>query len=127
MNKLSLILGGVFCAFAVMLGAFAAHGLKASLAPQMLAAFQTGVDYQFIHGLALIVFGTLGFNGFKLKWASIFAVLGVVLFSGSLYLLALTSNKFLGPITPVGGISFIVSWVLFTVAVITHKPTQINK
>jgi uncharacterized membrane protein YgdD (TMEM256/DUF423 family) len=69
----------------------------------------------------------LGFNGFKLKWASIFAVLGVVLFSGSLYLLALTSNKFLGPITPVGGISFIVSWVLFTVAVITHKPTQINK
>ena len=104
MNKLSLRFGGVFCGLAVMLGAFAAHALKGLLSTSMLAAFETGVDYQFIHGLALIVFGLLGLNGFDLKWASIFAILGVVLFSGSLYLLAITSNKFFGPITPLGGI-----------------------
>ena len=97
MNKLILATGGTLCGLAVMLGAFAAHGLKSHISPSMIAVFHTGVDYQFMHGIALIVFGILSHLGYKLKWASIFAMLGVVFFSGSLYLLATTSNKIFGP------------------------------
>lgn len=126
MNRFSLAAGGISCALAVMLGAFAAHGLKSIISPAMIAVFQTGVDYQFIHGLALILFGLLGNSGYKLKWASIFAIVGIVFFSGSLYLLATTGIKIFGPITPLGGVCFIVSWLLFTVSVIKHKPAQVK-
>ena len=126
MNRFSLAAGGIFCSLAVMLGAFAAHGLKSIISPAMIAVFQTGVDYQFIHALALILFGLLGNSGYKLKWASIFAIVGIVFFSGSLYLLATTGIKIFGPITPLGGVCFIVSWLLFTVSVIKHKPAQVK-
>ena len=125
MNKLSLMLGGAFCALAVMLGAFAAHGLKKVITPEMVAVFQTGTDYQFIHGLALIAFGILGHLGYQLKWASIFAALGIVFFSGSLYLLA-TGIKIVGLITPLGGVCFIVSWLIFTFKVSKYKPSQVK-
>ena len=126
MNKFSLITGGALCGTGVMLGAFAAHGLKAMISPEMVAVFQTGVNYQFIHGLALVLFGILGLMGFNLKWPTIFATVGVVFFSGSLYLLATTGIKLFGPITPLGGLCFIVSWLVFIVQVIKHKPAQVN-
>ncbi|MPS32157.1 MULTISPECIES: DUF423 domain-containing protein [unclassified Salinivibrio] len=98
---------------AVGLGAFAAHGLKAVLSDYQLAIFKTGVDYQMWHSLAL-----LGICGVASQVSSrCFAIvawawlIGVVAFSGSLYLLALTSWYWLGPITPMGGVSFLIGWV----------------
>lgn len=115
MNRICLILGALFCALSVILGAFAAHGLKNLLAPSMLAVFKTGVEYQFYHGLALILFGLAGLFGIKVKWPAIFAILGTVFFSGSLYLLSTTQIAIFGPITPIGGVCFIICWVLFAI------------
>jgi uncharacterized membrane protein YgdD (TMEM256/DUF423 family) len=104
----------------VALGAFAAHGLKAHLAPDMLAVFETGVRYQMYHGFAL----------FAAAWAAarwprkIFGaagalfVIGIVLFSGSLYLLALTGTRWLGAIAPFGGLAFLTGWLCLIVGAI---------
>lgn len=117
--KLILITSGVFGGLAVLLGAFGAHGLKKMVSPEMIAVFKTGVDYQFYHtfaialvGLSLITQGTD--PGKWLVWAFVAFVVGIVLFSGSLYMLALTQIKFFGPITPLGGLFFIMGWVFFT-------------
>jgi len=107
-----------FAAFSAMtsviLGAFAAHGLKGKLSESALAAFQTGVQYQMIHALALLYIGLLmrqQMNNLLLYVAGAM-VLGTLLFSGSLYGLALTSARWLGPITPLGGMCFIIGWFL---------------
>lgn len=113
MIKAMLIAGGLFCGTAVMLGAFAAHGLKKMITPQMLAVFETGVQYQFYHGIALMIFALVAMRGVTLKWTGLFAMMGVLLFSGSLYLLALTSIKWVGFITPIGGLCMVTCWVLF--------------
>ncbi len=113
MIKLYLILAGIFSGTAVMLGAFAAHGLKSKLSDIALNTFQTGVQYQMYHALALMLFSLLAKSGIPLNWASGFIVSGIILFSGSLYLLALTGIKFFGPITPLGGMCFIFGWCLF--------------
>ena len=115
-NTLSFAsISGLLC---VVFGAFGAHGLKPLLTAQMLATFETGVRYQFYHSLALILIVVLyQFNkNNKLVTASWFFITGIVLFSGSLYLLALTSINentwhWLGPITPFGGVCFIIGWV----------------
>ncbi len=118
MTKIILITSGVFGGLSVLLGAFAAHGLKKIISPEMIAVFKTGVDYQFYHtfaialvGLSLFVQG--GEPGKWLVWAFVTFGLGIVLFSGSLYLLALTQLKFLGPITPLGGLCFLLGWLCF--------------
>ena len=101
--------GSVLMFLAVALGAFAAHGLKARLAPEMLTVFETGVRYQVYHALALL--GLAAVRGpDKAGWCF---VGGIALFSGSLYLLALTGEKRLGMITPVGGALFLAGWALF--------------
>ena len=105
---------------AVMLGAFAAHGLKNKLAPNLLDAFQTGVQYQFYHTFALVAVILLSksLSSSLLTWSGSLFVAGILLFSGSLYLLALTGVKWFGPITPLGGVCFIVGWTLLLVAAI---------
>jgi len=107
-------ISGLLC---VILGAFGAHGLKPLLTTQMLATFETAVRYQFYHTLALILIVVLYkfSNSKKLVLASYFFIAGILLFSGSLYVLALTSINlntwtWLGPITPLGGICFIIGW-----------------
>lgn len=114
MSKIFLFSGSLFGASAVMLGAFAAHALKARLDPNQLAAFQTGVQYQMIHALVLLIVAVLlerqvsqllGFAGFAF-------ILGIVLFCGSLYLLTLTGMRWPGPITPLGGLAFIAGWLM---------------
>jgi uncharacterized membrane protein YgdD (TMEM256/DUF423 family) len=108
------ILGSVFGLLAVALGAFGAHGLKDRLSPQELATFETGVRYQMYHALALllvvflIVRGGAG-SSQAAGWAF---VVGVLLFSGSLYLMVLTGARWLGPVTPIGGVAFLVGWLL---------------
>jgi uncharacterized membrane protein YgdD (TMEM256/DUF423 family) len=103
-------------ALAVMLGAFAAHSLKGSLTPQMLDTYQTGVLYHFIHTLALLGALNLPINERALHWAARSFMLGIVLFSGSLYLIAVSGISVLGIITPVGGSAFIAGWLLLFTA-----------
>ena len=119
MAKLIMLTSGIFGGLSVILGAFAAHGLKKKLAPDMIHVFKTGVDYQFYHSFALALVG-LSFisqnieHSTMLTWAMICFVIGILFFSGSLYLLALTQKKIFGPITPLGGLFFIIGWVCFS-------------
>lgn len=115
------MLGSVFCMLSVMLGAFAAHGLKSRLSEYSLAIFKTAAEYQMFHGLALIAVAVLIKWGINLNWAGNFFIAGTLLFSGSLYLLALTGMKWLGPITPIGGVCFILGWVVILVQVARFK------
>lgn len=110
----------------VAMGAFGAHALKAVLSPEMLAVYQTGVNYQMWHALALLGVGLarLQFPDAKLlRWAGVLMVIGILLFSGSLYTLAVLDLKWLGMITPVGGVSFIIAWLLITLFA-AQKPQQ---
>jgi uncharacterized membrane protein YgdD (TMEM256/DUF423 family) len=120
MSKAFLILGSVNAMLAVMLGAFGAHGLRGRLSEAMLAVYHTGVQYHFYHALGLILIGLLALHlpaSGLLKAAGWVMFAGVVLFSGSLYVLALTQLRWLGMVTPVGGVAFIIAWGLLTVAV----------
>jgi uncharacterized membrane protein YgdD (TMEM256/DUF423 family) len=101
--------GAIGMFLAVALGAFAAHGLKARLSPEMLTVFETGVRYHVYHALALLALGAAR-GPEKAGWCFI---AGIVVFSGSLYVLALTGEKRLGMITPIGGLLFLAGWVLF--------------
>ena len=105
---------------AVILGAFAAHGLKGKLSESMMSAFQTGVHYQMYHSLALILLVVLyrQMPQSLLLYSAGFMLAGILLFSGSLYLLALTQLKWFGPITPLGGLCFIVGWALLGLSVL---------
>jgi len=99
---------------AVGAGAFGAHGLKRMLAPDLLAVWQTGVLYHLVHALGLFVIALLGarFGSTLLSTAGLVMLAGIVLFSGSLYLLAATGTRWLGAITPIGGVAFLVAWAL---------------
>lgn len=118
--KLFLSIGAVSGALGVMLGAFGAHGLKEKLSEKMLANWMTGVEYHFYHTFALLAVGLLAMHTQpKLLPASGWSfVIGITLFSGSLYLMALTGATRLGMITPLGGLAFILGWALLAVAVI---------
>jgi uncharacterized membrane protein YgdD (TMEM256/DUF423 family) len=118
-NRNILLLGAIFMALAVLLGAFGAHALKNSLPPEMLAVYKTGVEYQFYHAMGLLIIGLLGFH-LDSKWlrrSGLLLTLGILLFSGSLYVLALTGIKVIGAITPIGGVSFVFGWIFLAVAV----------
>ncbi len=117
MPRLMCLLGALFGLLSVALGAFAAHGLKSVLADDMLATFETGARYQMYHALALITVGWIGrtARGVWLSWAGWSFVGGIVLFSGSLYLLALTGTRWLGAVTPLGGVAFLVGWAALAI------------
>lgn len=118
-NQTILLAGAVFMALAVMLGAFGAHALKQSLSPEMLAVYKTGVEYQFYHALGLLLIGLIGFQVKSrfLRLAGVLICVGIVLFSGSLYVLTLSGIKALGAITPIGGLSFVVGWIFLAIAI----------
>lgn len=103
----------------VALGAFGAHALKARLPPDLLAIYHTGVDYHLLHALALVGLAALAphVDARRARLAGLAMSAGVLIFSGSLYVLALSGQRWLGAITPIGGVAFIVGWVLlFTAA-----------
>jgi uncharacterized membrane protein YgdD (TMEM256/DUF423 family) len=113
MDRTFLLLAGVLGFLGVALGAFGAHGLRGRLTPDMLAVFETGVRYQMYHVFALlIVSSAIGHLGaarlLTMAGWSFFA--GILIFSGSLYALALTGTGILGAITPIGGIAFLIGW-----------------
>ena len=124
MQKFALFAGSINAMLAVVIGAFGAHGLKGRLTAEMLAVYQTGVQYHFYHSLGLIIIGVLAFHlpaSVLLKWSARIMLAGIFLFSGSLYLLALTNINWLGMITPLGGIAFIVAWLLLAKAALDLK------
>jgi uncharacterized membrane protein YgdD (TMEM256/DUF423 family) len=111
--KLFVLLGCLFALAAVVIGAFGAHGLKARLTPDLLAVYQTGVQYHFYHALGLILVGLLLQHlpqSVALRVAGWSMAAGIVFFSGSLYLLALSGQKWLGAVAPIGGSAFIFAW-----------------
>ena len=116
----SIFWGAVLSGLAVGIGAFAAHGLKDSLeASGYTHAFETGVKYHFYHALGLLATGILGHlfpEKKEIKAASLAMTLGIAIFSGSLYALSLTGQRWLGAITPIGGVGFIFAWAILAKA-----------
>lgn len=130
MIKLFLIFASLNGALAVIFGAFGAHALKGKISPPLMAAYQTGTHYHLIHVLALV-----GLAVFILRlsvvpswlWVTGYCwMVGIILFSGSLYGLALSGPNWLGPITPIGGLLLISGWICFAVGIakssLSHSP-----
>ena len=126
MSKSFLLIGAILGALSVILGAFAAHGLKKIVPPESISTFETGVRYQFYHVFALLILGILidRFPGSLMNWAGYCFIIGIVLFSGSLYLLTLLKSaesvgvNRIGIITPFGGLFLIAGWVLLFIRIL---------
>ena len=118
MDRIFVTLGAVSAFVAVAAGAFGAHGLRAWLAPDLLAVFETAARYQMYHALALLAVAWVAarWPGPLPQWAGWLFVVGTVLFSGSLYALALTGVRWLGAITPLGGVAFLAGWLCLALA-----------
>ena len=120
-SKSSIIAGAFFCFMAVAIGAFAAHGLK--LEGYSKEVFETGVRYHFYHALGLLLVGTIGLT--KPNWINhkvpLFFTLGILIFSTSLYILAITNIRWLGAITPFGGLCFLIGWLFLAVGILKNK------
>ncbi|WP_294216706.1 DUF423 domain-containing protein [uncultured Chryseobacterium sp.] len=118
MKTLTLVFGAVYGMLSVILGAFGAHALKKILSVERLESFETGVRYQMYAAFFLLIVGyILKFETTSEKWISILMIVGTILFSFSIYFLSLqdylgTNLKFLGPITPLGGLMMILSWAM---------------
>lgn len=128
MNKRIILTASFFGALAVILGAFGAHGLKSVVSTDALSIWAKGVEYQFYHVLALLFLSTFGrFRNKLIDWSYYCFTGGIILFSGSLYLLAtrellnISIVNYIGPITPLGGVFFIAGWILLFFAALRHK------
>jgi uncharacterized membrane protein YgdD (TMEM256/DUF423 family) len=119
--KLFLAAGGTAALLAVALGAFGAHALKTRVPPDMLAVWHTGVEYHLFHALGLLAVGIVAMQlpeSPLLKYSGWLMLAGILLFSGSLYALALSGERWLGAVTPLGGIAFLTAWALLIAAVL---------
>lgn len=129
MNRRILLTASLFGVIAVMFGAFGAHTLKNSLSPGALEIWAKGVEYQFYHTFALLFLSQYTAAGTQklINWSYVFYTVGIILFSGSLYLLATREIlnigfvKYIGPITPVGGLCLILGWGILFVAALKRK------
>ena len=133
MHKGFLISGILLCALSVALGAFAAHGLKQTVSDYAVQIFETGVRYQFYHAFALILIDIL-FSHSKpglAKWSGYLFIAGIILFSGSLYALTfikaavLPGYNWVGAITPIGGLCFILGWILLALGISRVKKERL--
>ncbi len=130
MRTNSVIAGGMFLFFGIAFGAFGAHALKESLTAEQLVSFETGVRYMIYHGLGLLALGLAADKfTFDLKIVSGMLMWGTLLFSGSIFLLttkhlfggAFIASKYIGPITPIGGVLLLSGWLGFLIAIINVK------
>lgn len=121
-KKFWIIISAVSGFTAVAIGAFGAHGLREKLSTEMLEVYKTGVLYQFIHTIVLLILSLTNF--IKTKIASIFFLTGIILFSFSLYLYSTSGIKFFAMITPVGGVCFLIGWLLLIVEAIRVKESK---
>ncbi len=119
-----IIVAALTLLIGVAAGAFGAHALKRVVTPDTLAVWHTAVLYQLVHGLGLLMIASLGarFGSPLLGNAGWLMFAGIVIFSGSLYLLVLTGAKWLGAITPIGGLAFIAAWAMVALAAYRAKP-----
>ena len=124
MDRFFFAAGALSAFVAVALGAFAAHGLKGKLAPDMFNVFEVGVRYHMYHALGLlaVAWAASRWPGTPVTAAGWLFIFGTVVFSGSLYLLALAGPRWLGAITPIGGLAFLIGWLLLVWAVCSVKP-----
>ena len=118
MDRTFLLIGALAGFTGVTLGAFGAHALRGRLSPEMLAVFETGVRYQIYHALAIIATGLIAarMGGWLIVSAGWLLTAGIILFSGSLYLLVFTGVTRLGAITPIGGVAFLLGWACLALA-----------
>ncbi|MDR9414651.1 MAG: DUF423 domain-containing protein [Gracilimonas sp.] len=116
--KLIIVLAAILLAIAVTAGAFGAHALKNVLSAERLETWQTAVQYHAWHALGLFLIAIAGSHfGFEVTWPASLLIVGIIIFSGSLYTLCLTGISWLGAITPIGGVAFIAGWVTLAVQV----------
>lgn len=120
-----IIAGAVNAAIAVMLGAFGAHALEDKLSDKYLAIWETAVQYQMFHAIGLLVIGVLASSALfgdstQLKWSGYLILGGIIIFSGSLYALSSSGIGVLGAITPIGGVLFIVGWIMLIIAAVKN-------
>lgn len=128
MSNIFIGLGALGAMLAVVAGAFGAHGLKQILSEDMLAVFHTAAEYQMYHSLGLIVIGTLNKVSPRhchspAAWTML---AGIIIFSGSLYILSMGGIKWLGMITPIGGVCFIAAWMILAYSYLTTNHTRGN-
>ena len=119
-TKSLLITGSLLMALAVAFGAFGAHVVEDMLTPDRFDVYQTAVQYHFYHALGLLLIGAVSFHmpdSRLLTWSGYLLIVGIMIFSGSLYILTLTDTGWLGMITPLGGFAFIGGWILLAVAI----------
>ena len=123
MEKTFLLIGAAAGFLAVALGAFGAHALRARLSADMLDVFETGVRYQMYHAIAILIVGLIAarLDGWLIRTAGWCFTAGIVLFSGSLYALAVTGIRPLGAITPLGGVCFLAGWIALVVGVLKQN------
>lgn len=127
MKTLTLVIGAIYGLLSVILGAFGAHAFKKILSPERLESFETGVRYQMYAAFFLLIVGyILKFETKSENWISWLMIFGTVLFSFSIYFLAFqdywgANLKFLGPITPIGGLMMIISWAMLIFYFVKHK------
>ena len=129
MNERNCLVAACIAMFvAVGAGAFGAHALKDSLAPDLLATWHTAVQYQAWHALALfgtgLLLATRRADAARARWAAGLFAAGIVLFSGSLYVLALTGERWLGAVTPVGGVAWLAGWLLLAWAIARPRASR---
>ena len=113
--RLCIVAGALLMLVGVMLGAFGAHVLQDQLTPKRLASFQTGVHYQMLHAIGLVLVGLAArvtTASAPLRWSARLMLAGIVVFSGSIYLMTFGAPRWLGAVTPIGGVSFMAAWAL---------------
>jgi uncharacterized membrane protein YgdD (TMEM256/DUF423 family) len=119
--------GGILMALGVMLGAFGAHALQAQLTPRQLASFQTGVHYQMLHAIGLVIAGVMAQvtgPSARLRWSARLMLAGIAFFSGSIYLMTAGAPRWLGMVAPIGGVSFMIAWALLAWHAWSGRPAQ---
>lgn len=118
-GRRTLAIAGVLMALATVFGAFGAHALKGHLSVDKLQVYETAVRYHFLHALGLLVIGVVlrSADSELLRWSATAVLAGIILFSGSLYLLTFGAPRFVGAVTPVGGLALIVGWILFALTI----------
>ncbi len=119
-GRRTLAIAGVLIALATALGAFGAHALKGHLPQERLQIYETAVRYHFFHALGLLAIGVLlrSIDSELLRWSAVLLLAGIILFSGSLYLLTFGAPRFVGIVTPLGGLALIAGWILFAATVL---------
>ncbi|KOR82215.1 DUF423 domain-containing protein [Paenibacillus solani] len=124
MSRTFIAWGSILMALSVAIGAFGAHMLQDRITVDELATYETGVHYHMIHGLAVLITGILAKvlgESRKLFWAGALFIAGTIIFSGSLYVLSISGIKWLGAITPIGGVCFIVGWLMLMSSALFSK------